>query len=268
MTMNNDIYEIEKISRGELDIYKIYEKYMASMYLVCGKERACLIDTAYGLTNLKEVTASLTNLPVFVINTHGHLDHVMGNRFFNECYLNPADKELYLEVAKEFPRLIENPYVKETYGEYIAQDNPPHLTFPSTGDISDGDIIDLGGKKLYVYEIPGHTGGSIMLIDKDEKICFAGDSIIEHCWLFLNESLSAETYRESLNRALKILKEECIERIYNGHYAWKPLKISDAEEIVSGLNKIVEGKIEGEYFANEGGEGYEYKFGEFSILCK
>lgn len=85
--MNNDIYEIEKISRGELDIYKIYEKYMASMYLVCGKERACLIDTAYGLTNLKNLAASLTKLPVFVINTHGHLDHVMGNRFFNECYL-------------------------------------------------------------------------------------------------------------------------------------------------------------------------------------
>ncbi len=264
----NEVYEIEKISGGELDIYKIYEKYMASMYLVCGKERACLIDTAYGLTNLKELTATLTNLPVFVINTHGHLDHVLGNRFFDECYLNSKDSGLYSEITEAFPRILEAPWVKETYGEYIAADNPPHLTFPSAGDISDGDVIDLGGKKLFVYEIPGHTGGSIMLIDKDEKICFAGDSIIEHCWLFLNESLSAETYRKSLSRALEILKEDGIERIYNGHYAWKPLKISDAEEIVSCLGRIIEGEIKGEHFANEGGEGYEYKFGEFSILCK
>jgi len=65
MASNREIYNIEKISHGPYDIWKIYERYEAAMYLVCGSERACLIDTSYGLTDLKKLAGELTKLPVF-----------------------------------------------------------------------------------------------------------------------------------------------------------------------------------------------------------
>ena len=73
------IYYIEGIAPGA---FKIYEQRTATMYLVCGTEKACLIDTAFGLGDLKEITEQLGHLPVTVVNTHGHSDHVLGNQRF------------------------------------------------------------------------------------------------------------------------------------------------------------------------------------------
>ena len=266
--INKEIYDIEKISEGPLDIYKIYERFQVAMDLVCGKERACLIDTAYGLNDLSEVVASLTDLPVTVINTHGHIDHVLGNHFFEQVYMHPADQELYQEIIDGFADMITQPWVRETYGEFIKDIGPDDISFPAAKDISDGDVIDLGGKQLKVIEVPGHTPGSIMLTDPDEKICFSGDSIIEHLWLFLDESLPSDTYRRNLIRAVGILKDEDIRKIYSGHYAYKPLTISDAESVISIMDKICSGEAEGQPFENEVGSGTEYVSGDFSVLCR
>ena len=266
--INKDIYDIEKISNGKYDIYKIYERYEAAMYLVCGKEKACLIDTAYGLNDLSEIVSSLTDLPVTVVNTHGHIDHVLGNHYFERVYMHPDDKVLYREITDGFADMITQPWVKETYGEFINDINPDNISFPDTEDIVDGDVIDLGDKELKVISIPGHTGGSIMLVDQDEKICFSGDSIIEHLWMFLEESLPADVYLNNLRRAVEILRENKTERIYNGHYSHKPLTMSDADAIISGVEKICSGRAEGKPFTNFAGSGMEYVFGEWSVLCK
>lgn len=271
MADNNElylgIYDIEKISRGKYDIYKIYEDYQAAMYLVCGEERAVLIDSAYGLRDLGEIIRTLTALPVTIINTHGHIDHVLGNHFFDRAYMHPADMPLYQEIVDGYADLLAMPWVKETYGEYIENLDPSAVRFPAAEEIKEGDVIDLGGKKLEVIEIPGHTPGSIMLLDRDEKLLFSGDSMIEHLWMFLEESLPPDTYLASLRRAVKIMKDAGTERIYNGHYCYKPLTIADAETILEGVEKVVSGAAKGEPFKNNVGSGIEYKFGEYSVLC-
>ena len=76
------IYFVEEIAKG---IYKFYEQRNSSIYLVKGSERACLIDTAYGLTDLKELVSHYTDLPVTVVDTHGHIDHVLGNHWFDNA---------------------------------------------------------------------------------------------------------------------------------------------------------------------------------------
>lgn len=52
IAIDRKVYGIEKIPHGQYDIRKIYKRYEAAMYLVRGSERACLIDTANGLTGL------------------------------------------------------------------------------------------------------------------------------------------------------------------------------------------------------------------------
>lgn len=268
MAMDRSIYDIEKISKGSFGIWKIYERYEAAMYLVCGSERACLIDTAYGLTDLKKLAGELTGLPVTVINTHGHIDHVFGNHWFEHAMIHPADRALCRATTDRYAAIVAEDWVRESFGDYIRNLDPSAVRFPEPESIRDGQVIDLGGKRLEVVEVPGHTAGSIILIDRDEKLCFAGDAIIEHLWMFLEESLPPEVYRDSLRRAVKILKEAGIERIYNGHYAFHPLTVADADIMLSGMEQICAGSASGKPFVNDEGSGLEYTFGNWSILCR
>ena len=263
------IYFIEEIGKGA---YKIYERRDAAMYLVCGRERACLIDTAFGLCDLKALTGELTKLPVMVVNTHGHTDHVLGNHWFygggtGRVRMHPADRPLYEEVAASFGGILNDPWVKNTFGEFIRGVDPSAVRFPGTEDILDGDVIDLGGKKLEVVGMPGHTAGSVMLLDREEKICYAGDSVVENLWLFLEESLPPETYLISLRRAKGILEKAGIGRIYNGHFSYVPLTPPQMDGMIAGMETIVRGAAKGEPFENAVGKGVRYSFGDWSVLC-
>ena len=66
-------YQVCEIAR---DTYVINEAGMAAMFLVIGEERALLIDTGVGMTDLPALIRSLTPLPYDVVLTHGHLDHI------------------------------------------------------------------------------------------------------------------------------------------------------------------------------------------------
>ena len=73
------------IVRVNEDIILIDDAGDSTCYLVTGKEQALLIDTANGQENLMEIVGELTELPVTVVNTHGHIDHIFGNVFFKEA---------------------------------------------------------------------------------------------------------------------------------------------------------------------------------------
>ena len=263
------VYAIEEIAPGS---YKIYERRDATMYLVCGKERACLIDTAYGLSDLKALARRLTDLPVTVVNTHGHIDHVLGNHWFHDggngrARMHPADRPLYEEIASGYADMLNEPWVKETFGEFLRGIDPAAVRFPRAEDVREGDTIDLGGKALDVIGIPGHTAGSILLMDRDEKICYAGDSIIENLWLFLEESQPVEVYLNALRKTRDALNRAGIERICNGHFNHAPLTVPQIDPMISGMERILAGTAKGELFENMVGSGIRYAFGEWSVLC-
>ena len=258
------IYFVEEIAKG---VYKFYEQRNASIYLIIGEEKACLIDTAYGLTDLNELVRHYTDLPVTVVNTHGHIDHVLGNHWFETVYLNSADKFMYYEIAVQFLAMVNEPWVQDFYGDFIKNIDVDDVNFPDVQDISEGDVIDLGGKKLEVYEMPGHTKGSIVLIDRDDKICYSGDSIIENLWLFLEESEEPAVYLDSLKRIREVLVNAGIEKIYNGHYSYEPIPVSKLDTMVEAMEKIGAGTLEGSEVENHAGRGIEYAYDGWKVIC-
>ena len=258
------IYFVEEIAKG---IYKFYEQRNASIYLITGDEKACLIDTAYGLTDLKELVSHYTDLPVTVVNTHGHIDHVLGDHWFDNARLNKADRAMYNEIIFEFSMLINEPWVQDFYGDFVKNIDAEEVHFPVPQEISEGDVIDLGGKNLEVYEMPGHTKGSIVLVDRADKICFSGDSIIENLWLFLEESETPEIYLESLKHIREVLIEAGIEKIYDGHYSYEPIPVAMLDAMVETMELIVAGKLEGTEVENHAGKGIEYSYNGWKVIC-
>ena len=165
-------------------IFLMDEAHEATGYLVIGEKKACMIDTMNGYNNLNETARKLTDKPVVVVNTHGHPDHIFGNVFFSEAYMNPAD----LDLARSF---VESP----EYRKILKEQN---LSFPPFRNILPGDVIDLGGRTLEVFSLPGHTPGSILLLLKEDRILFTGDAVNHHLWMQLDGCLSISDYVKEL----------------------------------------------------------------------
>jgi len=182
-------------------LYLLDESHESTGYLLIGDKKACVIDTMMGYNNLYETVRAITDKPLIVINTHGHPDHIYGNVYFDKAYINPAERK----VAQ---RHIEDP-------NFIREYKKRKLKMPPFEYIHEGDIIDLGGRTLEVYELPGHTPGSILLLFPEDRILFTGDSINHHLWMQLPESLSLERFAQELERVMFL--EEKADLILHGH---------------------------------------------------
>lgn len=189
------------------NLYHIADPMGVFMTLIAGEEKALLLDTGHGIGHLDETIAQITELPLIVVNSHGHLDHVLGNRFFSEIYLHPAELPIYQQhtthdrkqsivaMQKTSPGLFPVDFSSESYlAEYETKILP----------INDGDVFDLGGVTLTVIHVPGHTPGGIALLNDRDRLLLTGDAVSPHVWMFLQESTSIDTYIHSLQKIQKL----------------------------------------------------------------
>lgn len=196
-------------------------------YLVTGNERGLIIDTMNGYEDVKKLAETLTDLPLTVVNTHGHPDHIYGNIYFEKAYLHPAD----IPIAEHF-------YKEEEFKrEGLNAGLKPAEFLP----IKEGMSFDLGGVVLDVYEVPGHTPGGIALLDRQDRILFTGDSINLHTWMQLPESLPMEKFLQSL-RKVQGLRDK-FDFILTGHSrkmedaGFCDAHIQAVEEVCNGINE-------------------------------
>lgn len=221
------------------------------MYLLIGSNCALLIDSGYGKINLKKIVEKLTDKPIILFLTHGHIDHVCGNAPF-DTYLSKDDFNVYkLHTSTEF---LSN-YFKR---EIKLSDVKPF----------DKDIIDLGERIVRFVKTPGHTPGSICVIDEFSHMAFCGDTINPwDVWLGLDESTSVRVYRESLLKLLLELKKYNINRIHSGHNV-RAMKIRKIEDFISLCNKIIVGEITGKSVNKGICKGYKAKYKTATLIWK
>ncbi len=241
-------------------LYLMDEAHEATGYIVVGEEKVCVIDTMNGYNDLKKVVRSITDKPIIVVNTHGHPDHIFGNVYFDEAYMNPKDLELAESFLKD-PKFVEE---CEKYG----------ATMPPFKPIKGGDVIDLGGKTLEVYDIPGHTMGGILLLLKEDRILFTGDSINHHLWMQLDGCLPMDAFVKELDKVMFL--EDKADFILHGH-ARDYDDISLMRCLRQGAQEICDGKTENDLPYNWFGgvakqhpfkllEGKQYQQAD-SVIC-
>lgn len=176
----------------------------AIITVVEGKDRALVFDTGYGDPGLRSYVESLTAKPLLVVISHGHPDHVGCNQEFDDVWIRPEDLAAMQAMCPPTA-----PDGSRRYGVNITPDN---------------HVFDLGGRRLQTVHIPGHTPGSMGLVDSDTGILLSADSILKRMLIFQ----SREVFLEALRR-LDTLE---FSDVYGAHWP-EPLGRSQVRRAIS-----------------------------------
>jgi glyoxylase-like metal-dependent hydrolase (beta-lactamase superfamily II) len=171
-------------------------------YLIVGKQRALLFDTGMGIADLKKLVAQVISLPLIVLNSHTHNDHVGGNWQFSTVWSLDTDfSRKNAEGSTTDAQAEIQP--SELCGNLPAGFDPgTYATQPwkIAKYIHDGEQIDLGGRSVEVIATPGHTPDAISLYDQANGLLFTGDTFYPGTlWLYRPET-DLTAYDKSIHR--------------------------------------------------------------------
>lgn len=258
------------------NVYAIYEPYnwqSVISYLIVGQKKAILFDSGMGLDSIQAVVKYLTKLPVSVINSHTHYDHIGGNADFDSIY--GVDTAYTREHAQNgWPHDMIS---QEVTPRSFCMEKLPHADtagyvvrpYKITGTVRDGMVFDLGGRRIEAMIIPGHTPDCVALLDRDAGLLWTGDTYYEGpLWLFF-PGTDLNAFQHTITRLAELTPK--LKHLLPAHN----LPLIDPHRLVEvrdGLAQVRAGKHPGEPLKEAANplanNVWEYKFTGFSFLIR
>ncbi|WP_217585498.1 MBL fold metallo-hydrolase [Lentibacillus saliphilus] len=215
-------------------------------FLLLGKEKAVLIDTGLGIANIKDVIDQLTMLPVEVITTHVHVDHIGSHGEFEQIYVHEKDKDWLVngiegltierirqDISRDITLPTPNTFHPDTYTPYQGE---------PTGLLHDGDAIDLGNRRLIIHHTPGHSPGHICIFDQTNGYLFTGDLLYDQLPIYA--FYPSTNPLDLVNSLEKITEIPNVTQVFGSHHTLglHPTILDDVKHAVKYLreNDLVE----------------------------
>lgn len=177
----NNWFTVEKIDNETFAISEYGHWERVHSYLLIGSKLALLIDTGLGIGNIRSEIDKLTALPIKVITTHAHWDHIGGHSMFDNIYVHEGDAK-WLKTGIPIPidfvksNLMREPFSKTLPKEFNI-DNYTVFTGQNVSTLKDNDIIDIGLRKVRILHTPGHSPGHICILEEERGYLYTGDLI-------------------------------------------------------------------------------------------
>ena len=211
-------FSVNKIKDSLYSIREFHHGEKVCSYLLVGKTGAFLVDSGTGICDIKPVVDSLTDLPITVITTHCHWDHIGNHGRFDDIRIHKEDAE-WMKTGIPLPlSMLREQVMMEPFDMTLCPDfdieawSLPLVENP--GILQDGDILDNGVHRLRVIWTPGHSPGSICLWDENERILLVGDTLYRGVICANYPSTSPADLCDSLEKLAKLNPEI----ILPGHY--------------------------------------------------
>jgi glyoxylase-like metal-dependent hydrolase (beta-lactamase superfamily II) len=203
-------FEVYQVGAGTFALLepRHYEEVIS--YLVLGSEKVVLLDTGMGIADIRAEVARLTDLPVVVVNSHSHYDHVGDNHRFSEVWAYDNDAEVARIERGLSPVECARFLQPDTY-----LDLPPGFD-PAAYEIRPAAVtrrlrhletIDLGGRTLTVHHTPGHSPGSLCLLDHRDGLLFTGDTFYPGMLYAHFADSDFGVYKQSLKHLVGLLDQ-------------------------------------------------------------
>ncbi|GFZ33240.1 MBL fold metallo-hydrolase [Clostridium zeae] len=242
-----DWFTIEKIDNSTYVISEEGHWEKMHSYLLIGETSALLIDTGLGIGNIRAEVELLTDLPVKVVTTHVHWDHIGGHGLFNDISVYVSEAQ-WLEKGIPMPiNVIKNNVIKEPFSKMPPKEFDINKYKVYTGTptklLFDNDIIDIGCRKIRVLHTPGHSPGHICLFEEDRGYLYTGDLIYLGTLFAFYPSTNPVDFKKSVDRLSKLHN---IQKILPGHNALEvPVdtieKVKEAFEYIEKNNLLKHG---------------------------
>jgi hydroxyacylglutathione hydrolase len=233
-TVVDSYWRVQKIATDTFAIGEPQNDLDNFEYLLIGKKRALLVDAGATGRDIHTALATLTQLPITVIPTHLHSDHINGLRNFSSIALIDLP-ETRSRVDKGMVHVGRYQYMDE------SPEGPP--VFRVTEWVRPNDYVDLGDRVVQVLWTPGHTTNSISVYDPAAKLLFTGDLVVPRTlYAFLPDS-SLSTYVATADRLLGSLPSDTI--LYGAHCCRNDAPptapwfgMNDLRDILQGIERI------------------------------
>ena len=176
---DQDWFEVYRVADGIFAIYESGQFEEVISFLVTGDDRALLFDTGLGIGDMKRVVEALTDLEIIVLNSHTHYDHIGGNHQFDTIYGRSTDYTRARaggSAPEAVAGFLEEGWVWKSLPEDFVVEDYRSRPFTISRFVDEGDVIDLGGRKLEILATPGHAPDSICLVDRENRLLLTGDS--------------------------------------------------------------------------------------------
>lgn len=206
------------------------------MFLLTGTKEALLIDSGMRITNARELAESITDLPIKLINTHADGDHIAGNEAFGEFYMHRSEEANYRFRGKA--------------GKIIP--------------VQQGDVLDLGDRPLEIIDLPGHTPGSIGILDVNNRVLIGGDSIQDGRIFMFGEHRNLPDYIESLEKLSAYAGR--FDTVYASHSSVE-VAPDIIPKLITGAKQILAGEATGKEIDMFGNSVLLYQFEYAGFLC-
>ena len=264
VTVSDPWFEVYKPAANVFAFYEPHQAEETIGYLIVGEKRAILFDTGMGISDVKKVVSELTKLPIVVLNSHTHDDHVGGNWEFDTIYSVDTD------FSRQNARGSREDAQAEITPDQICGTLPPgfdakaYQTRPwkITKYIRDGERIDLGGRVIDVLATPGHTPDAISLFDRANGLLFTGDTYYPApIWLYRPET-DLDAYSRSIRRLAALAPQV---KIVLGAHNIPVAKPRVLVELVDAFDAVRAGKVKA--IPDSPGKVL-YKVGNISFLMR
>lgn len=281
--MNREItnwFTIKELPGDVVAITEDKHEQVVSSFLIKGKDRALLFDTGLGVCNIKDVASSLYEGEILVVNSHFHFDHIGNNFRFDKVYgrvdeYSKRISEEGLSNSQIRAQFQDKCFLGEKPADFDAekyQVKPYNLEH-----IEDGQIFDLGGRKLKAIYAPGHSGDSVVLYDEENKSMFTGDYFyLGGLYAFFDDPSHGVSNLDEYLQSAKRLVREC-PNVKTLHPSHNGVEVDGAKlkELEEALSQVISGRKDLDLVVDEidqyTGEKMKlgrYNFDGFGIIVK
>lgn len=262
MTIQQGWFEVAEIGAGVWSISEPGHVEYVYSYLIEGERDLAILDTGMSVGDFAGLVREISDRVPLVIQSHAHWDHIGASWQFDRVLVHPTEREA---LAAGYP----NEKLRPWFNEDELTGIPLPASFDintaeipgatASGELHDGQLIDLGNRQIELTHTPGHSPGGMTILDRTSRLLFPGDAANYGPIYLDGEDADPIAYRNTVKQLAALSSEAGL--VYPSHYD-VPMQPSDLLELEQAYEEVMAGREPDEQTP----EHLSYRIGRFEFL--